>query len=83
MKSTKRYLFLALIALAVFIVINVVHFILQTPKAKDQQAIADCWEESKAGTLTLAQQQAVVGACQALEKVYQLNYSPLPGRKDV
>jgi len=33
--------------------------------------------------LTPAQEQVVVGACQALEKVYQLNYSPLPGRKDV
>ena len=85
MKSTKRYLILALIALAASIVINVGHFSLQSPEAKDQQAIADCWEESKGSNLTLAQQQVTISACQALEKVYRLNYgtSPFPGPKDV
>lgn len=83
MKSIKRYMFLALIAVAVTIVINVAHFMLQSPEAKDQQAIADCWDESKGANLTPAQQRTVIGACQALEKVYQLNYNPPTVRKDV
>lgn len=79
----KRYLFLVLIAVGVTIVISVLNFALQSPEAKDQQAIADCWAQSKGVHLTPTQQQTVIGACQMLEKVYQLNYSPQPGRKDV
>lgn len=58
---------------------------MQSPEAKDQKVIAECWEESKGSNLTPAQQQVTIGACQALEKVYRLNYgtSPYPGAKDV
>lgn len=79
----KRYLLLALIAVAVTVVINLVLFMLQSPDAKDRQAIADCWDESPAANLTPVQQQIVIGACQALEKAYQLNHGSMPGRKEV
>lgn len=65
------------------IAINVLNFAFKSPEARDQQAIADCWEESRGGNLTPIEQRTVVGACQALEKAYQLNYRTLNGRKDV
>lgn len=83
MKSIRRYLFLALIAVAITVVISVVHFMVQSPEAQDQQAIADCWAESKGAKLTPAQQRTVIEACQMLERVYRFNYSLPTGSKDV
>ena len=84
-RKMKRFLFLVLIAVAVSVVINVVLFLLQSPEEKDQQVILDCWEESKKGSLTPVQKHNFVGACQALELVYRLNYgvSAFPGKNDV
>jgi hypothetical protein len=81
----KKYLFLALAGVTTFLVLTMWDAAVQSPEAKDQKVIAECWEESKGSNLTPAQQQVTIGACQALEKVYRLNYgiSPFPGPKDV
>ena len=81
----KRFLYLVLIAVAVSVVMNVVMFVLQSPEEKDRQVILDCWEESKKGNLTPVQEHNFIGACEALEHVYRLNYgvSAFPGKKDV
>jgi len=81
----KKYLLLALAGVITFVVLTVWDVVMQSPEAKDQKVIAECWEESKGSNLTPAQQHVTIGACQALEKVYRLNYgaSPYPGPKDV
>lgn len=70
----KRFFLMVLLGVVAFVVINVVAIAMQSPEAADQQVIADCWTESKKDTLTPEKRQIVVGACQALEKAYQLNY---------
>lgn len=81
----KKYLFLTLAAVITFVGLTVRNVVMQSPEAKDQQAIVACWEESKGSNLTPAQKQVTISACQALEKVYRINYgtSPFNGPKDV
>ena len=79
----KKYLLLTLTGFLTFVVLTVWDVVMQSPEAKDQQVIAACWEESKGSNLTPAQKQVTIGACQALEKVYRINYRPLPGPKVV
>ncbi|MBK5207134.1 MAG: hypothetical protein JJD98_17560 [Polaromonas sp.] len=68
-----------------FVVINVVKIALQSPEDVDRQVIADCWAESQADSTTPEKRPVVVGACEALEKVFQVNYGIklTPGAKDV
>ena len=85
MPSMKRYFFVVMFAVVVVVVINLVAFALESPKDADQSEIEKCWEESKVSHLTAEKRQVVIGACQALEKVFQLNYGTklTPGFKDV
>lgn len=81
----KKYLLLALAGVITFVVLTGWDVVMQSPEAKDQQVIAECWEESKRSNLTPAQLQITIGACEALEKAYRYNYgvTPFPGPKDV
>ena len=81
----KKYLFLALAGVITSVLLTVGHVVMQSPEAKDQQVIAECWEESKGSNFTPAQQEVTIGACEALEKAYRYYYgvSPFPGPKDV
>lgn len=51
--------------------------------AKDQAVIDECWEESRGTTITPAERQVVISACEVLEKVYRYNNGtdPAPTRK--
>ena len=51
--------------------------------SKDQAVIDECWQESKGATITTAQRQAVIDACQMLEKVHRYNHrtDPAPRKK--
>lgn len=71
MKWFVRIVFLTLV---LFVVIIVVKIALQSPEDVDRQVIADCWAESRAGSTTPEKRPIVVGACEALEKVFQMNY---------
>lgn len=84
----KRYLlWLAVAAIALFAV-TVATNLLQSPEgefmSKDQAVIDDCWQEAKGPTITPAQRQVVINACEMLEKVYRLNNGtePAPRKKD-
>lgn len=70
----KRYLFLAMLSVAVVIVFNLVTYALQSPMKDDQSEIEKCWEESRGAILAPEKRQFVIRACQALEKVFELNY---------
>ena len=83
--SMKRYLFLTMLSVAAVVVFNVVSYALQSPMEADQEEIEKCWEESQSTTLAAEKRQIVIGACQGLEKAFQLNYGikVSPGAKDV
>lgn len=85
MVSMKRYLFLAMLSVAAVVVFNLVNFALQSPIEADQLEIEKCWEESQGINLAPEKRQTVIGACQALEKAFQLNHGTKvsPGPKDV
>lgn len=85
MSRMKRYFFLAMLSVGAVAVFNVVSYALQSPMEADQSEIEKCWEESQGTTLAAEKRQIVVGACQALEKAFQLNYGTKlsPGSKDV
>ena len=74
-----------MLSVAAVVVFNVVFYALQSPMKADQSEIQKCWEESQSTTLAAEKRQIVVGACQALEKAFQLNYGTKvsPGSKDV
>ena len=74
----KRFLFLVVIAVAISAALTLVNTFLETPEAKDQQVIDDCWAESRGSALAPDQRQVVIGACQALEKAYLWNYGTKP-----
>lgn len=74
MSSMKRYVFLAMLSVVAVVAFNMVQVARQSPEEADRMEIAKCWEESKGATLTSEKQKIVIGACQALEKVFQLNY---------
>lgn len=81
----KRLLFLAMISFVAVVVVNLAIYALQSPQDADQSGIDKCWVESQGAVLTTEKRQIVIGACQALEKAFQLNYGtkPSPGPKDV
>lgn len=81
----KRLLFLAMISVIAVVVVNLAIYALQSPMDVDQSEIEKCWEESQGATLTAEKRQIVIGACKAMEKVFQLNYGTkvFPGSKDV
>ena len=85
MSRMKRYLFLAMLSVVAVIVINLVTYALQSPQDADQSKIEKCWVESQDAALTAEKRQIVIGACRAMEKVFQLNYGTkvTPGAKDV
>jgi hypothetical protein len=47
---------------------------MQSPQDADQSEIDKCWAESQDAALTTEKRQIVIGACQVLEKAFQLNY---------
>ena len=85
MSSMKRYLYLLILGVVTFIVITIVKLMPQSPEEVDRQEIASCWDESKGAALTAEKRQIVIGACEALEKVFQFNYGIKlsPGAKDL
>lgn len=76
---------LVLLTLVAFVTINVLKIALQSPEDVDRQVIADCWAESRVDSTSPEKWPVVVGACEALEKVFQLNYGIklTPGARDV
>ena len=85
MALMKRFVRIVLLTLVMFVVINVVKIALQSPQDVDRQVIADCWAESRADSTTPEKWPIVVGACEALEKVFQVNYGVklTPDARDV
>ena len=83
--SMKRYIRIILLTLVAFVVITVARIALQSPEDVDRQVIADCWTESRADSTAPEKRPITVGACEALEKVFQMNYGIKlnPGAKDV
>lgn len=81
----KRYLSLAVLSVVAVVVFNFVTYAVQSPMDADQAEIEKCWEESQGTNLTPEKRQTVIGACQAMEKAFQLNYGTKvsPGSKDV
>lgn len=81
----KRLIRIVLLTLVLLVVINVVKFATQSPEDDDRQVIADCWAESRADSTTPENRPASVGACEVLEKAFQLNYGIklTPDAKDV
>ena len=81
----KRLIRIVLLTLVMFVIINVAKIALQSPEDVDRQVIADCWDESRADSITPQKRSVIVGACEALEKIFQLNYGIklTPGAKDV
>lgn len=81
----KRHLFLAMISFVAVVVVNLGIYALQSPQDADKSEIDNCWVESQGAALTTEKRQIVIGACQALEKAFQLNYGTKlsPGSKDV
>lgn len=45
---------------------------------QDQVVIDGCWEESRAATITAAQQQRTIEACTKLEEIYRYNHGKSP-----
>ena len=84
----KRYLLWVAVAVIALFVVAVATNILQSPEdefmSKDQAVIDECWLEAKGTTITPAQRQVVINACEMLEKVYRLNNGaePAPRKKD-
>jgi len=56
-----------LIGAIAFVVLNLVSILWQSPAAKDQQVIDQCWQGSKGTALTVEQRQVTGRACRALE----------------
>ena len=81
----KRVVRIVLLTLVAFVAIDVVKIALQSPEEIDRKVIADCWAESRVDSTTPVKRQVVVGACEALENIFQLNYGIklTPGAKDV
>lgn len=81
----KRYLFLAVLSVIAVVLFKVVTYALQSPMEADRSEIDKCWEESQGTNLAPEKRHTVIGACQALEKAFQLNYGTKasPGSKDV
>lgn len=85
MFGMKRHSFLAMLSFVAVGVVTLAIYAQQSPEDADQSEIDKCWEESHDATLTAEKRQIVIGACQALEKAFQLNYGTKlsPGSKDV
>lgn len=74
-----------MLAVLAVVVINLVTNALQSPQEIDRSEIEKCWKESQDSTRSADKRRIVIGACQALEKAFQLNYGTkvFPGAKDV
>jgi hypothetical protein len=85
----KRYFVWAVLAVvAVSALALVVHRMPSSDEkfmAQDQEVIDGCWQEAKGTSLTPAQEQRTITACQKLEEVYRSNWGadPLPQATDV
>lgn len=70
----KRLIRIVLLTLVLFVVIIIVKIALLSPEDVDRQVIADCWAESRSDSTTAEKRPVVVGACEALENAFQMNY---------
>lgn len=70
----QRFVRIVLLTLVVFAGIIVVKVAMMSPEDIDRQVIADCWADSRLDSTTEQKRPVVVGACEALEKAFQISH---------